>query len=259
MNVAGLYQSPLPGRISLPGTSWLAACHWVLALTMVFASGICLAIDDSPGMENTNTPVISNPVDFRDGRLSVSAKNISIVALLRLVGAEANFDVVAYGDLDGQTGSWSFSDLPLTEAISKLLRDTNSIVTYRTGSHSDAEPRMSKIYLLGSGSAKVNPIRIQTVEPGLDNQLRLDQAQAGDLQNRLAAIDRAEGLTDEITLENLAFALQHDPDPEVRIRAIAALEGIGGIDCGYGSCGRIGRFRYHSQEESGADVRKNQR
>ena len=228
MNIVGLYQSPLPGRISLPGAGWLAAYHWLLALTMVFNSGVCFATDDSPGMENSNAPVISNPVDFHGGRLSVSVKDISIVALMQLVGAEANFDVVAYGDLDGQTGSWSFSDLPLTEAIGKLLRDTNSIVTYRTGSHSDAEPRMSKIFLLGSGSTKVNPIRIQTVEPGLDNQLRLDQAQADELQNRLAAIDRSEGLTDDITLENLAFALQHDPDPEVRIRAITALDDIGG-------------------------------
>jgi hypothetical protein len=179
-------------------------------------------------MNRTNSAAISNSVDFRDGRLSISAQNISIAALMQLVGAEANFDVVTYGDLDGQTGSWSFSDLPLNVAIRKLLRDTNTIITYGPGSHSGAEPRMSKIYLLGSSSTKVDPIRVKTVEPGLDSQLRLDQAQASDLQSRLAAIDRSEGLTDEITLENLAFALRHDPDPEVRIRAVSALEGIGG-------------------------------
>jgi len=136
--------------------------------------------------------------------------------------------VVHYGDLDGQIGSWSFSGLPLNVALRRLLRDTNTIITYRPGSHSSAKPEISKIYLLGSSLAKVSPIRVKTVEPGLDSQLRLDQAQAGNLQSRLAAIDRSEGLADEITLENLAFALRHDPDPEVRIRAVSVLEGIGG-------------------------------
>ena len=228
MNIARLHQSQPPGRTSFLGTGRLVTRHWILALIIIIASGACLATDDSSSVSSTNAPVVSNPVDFRDGRLSVSAKNISIAALMQLVGAEADFDVIAYGDLSDQTGSWSFSGLPLTEAIKKLLRGINTIVTYKPGSHSAAEPRMSKIYLLGSSSAKLSPIRIQTVEPGLDNQLRLDQAQASDLQNRLAAIDRSEGLADEITVENLTFALRHDPDPEVRIRAISALEGIGG-------------------------------
>lgn len=187
-----------------------------------------MAIDDSISMHSTNTMGTSNRVDFRDGRLSVSAENISIVALMRQVGVEANFDVASYGDLDEQTGSWSFADLPLVEALKKLLRDTNTIITYRSEGDDGDEPRLAKIYLLGTSSSKTGAIRIQTVEPGLDNQLRLDQSQAGDLQSRLDSIDRSEGLADEITLENLSFALHHDPDPEVRIRAVSALEGIGG-------------------------------
>ena len=228
MNVDRLHQSPLAGRTSVLGTRWRIARRWVLVLVLMVTGGTCLAANDSSAMNSTNTEKISNQVDLHDGRLSVSVKNISIVTLMQLVGAEANFVVIAYGDLDGQTGSWSFSDLPLAEAIRKLLRDTNTVITYRPGSHSDSEPGVSKIYLLGSSSANVSAIRVKTVEPGLDSQLRLDQAQASNLQDRLAAIDRTEGLADEITLENLTFTLRHDPDPEVRIRAISALEDLGG-------------------------------
>ncbi len=228
MKLTGLFRSQLPGQTSFPNTCRRFVRHSVLALVMIVTGDNCLAADNSSSMYRTNAARISNPVEFHDGRLSASVKNISIVAMMRLVGAEANFDVVAYGYLGGQTSSWSFSDLLLSEAIRKLLRDTNSIIAYGPGRDADAEPVISRIYLLGSGSTAANPIRIETIEPGLDVQLRLDQAQAGSLQDRLAAIDRSEGLVDEITLENLAFALRHDPDPEVRIRAVSALENIGG-------------------------------
>jgi hypothetical protein len=115
----------------------------------------------------------------------------------------------------------------LIEAVRKLLRKTNTVIVYRPDNDSNVEPGISTIYLLGSKSTKVNPIRITTVETGLDYQARLDQVQINDVQNRIDDIDRTEGLTDEITLGNLAFALRHDPDPEVRIRAVSALEGIG--------------------------------
>jgi len=227
MKLAGLCQSQMPGRTSVPGNRRRLVRSFLLALVMIVTGGACIASDDSSSTNSTSASGVQNLVDFRDGRLSVSANNISIVALMQLVGAEVNFDVVAYGELDSQAGSWSFSDLPLAAAIRKLLRDTNTIVTYKPGSHSNTEPRLSRIYLLGSTSANISPIRVQTVEPGLDSQLRLDQAQIGDLQNRLTAIDRSEGLVDEITLKNLAFALRHDPDPEVRIRAVSTLGGIG--------------------------------
>jgi hypothetical protein len=218
MNSAGRHRSKQTAATTIRETGRPVTCHGILSLLLMLACGVCVASDD------TTAP----RVDFNEGRLSVSATDISVTALLRLIGDDAGFEVVAYGDLNDHTGSWSFSDLPLPAAIGKLLRDTNSIVTYRSANHAGVEAQIFRIYLLGSSSATAGPIRIETVEPGLDNQLRLDQAQLGNVQSRLADIDRAEGLTDEITLQNLAFALRHDPDPEVRIRAIGALENIGG-------------------------------
>jgi hypothetical protein len=205
----------------------LAIRCWMIALVMACPI-IVFSAENNLSVENTIVSEKSVRVDFHNGRLSVSVKESSIVELMQIVAEKAGFEVIVYGDFSNQVASETFSELELSVAIRKLLRNTNAIISYRDGPGPDNEPSVSRIFLLGSGSAKVNPIRIRAVEPGLDNQLRLDQAQTVDVQSRLAAIDRAEGLSDDIKLENLAFALQHDPDPEVRIRAITALEDIGG-------------------------------
>jgi hypothetical protein len=199
-----------------------------LALILLISSAVCLATDDMPEEDVSDISVSAGKIEFNDGLLSVTAEGVSLIALMQEVAAAADFEVSGYGNLSGHTGSWTFSDMPLAKAIVKLLRDTNSIVTYRSGNNEEEGAEITRIYLLGSSSDTASPIRIQTVEPGLDGQMRLDQAVEGDVETRLAAIERTEGLADEITLQDLAFALKHDPDPEVRIKAINALESIGG-------------------------------
>lgn len=203
-------------------------CHWGLALVFLLPGATCLATDEVAVKGISDISMNAGQIDFDDGLLSVTAEDVSLIELMREIAALADFEVSGYGNLSGYVGSWTFTDMPLTKAIVKLLRDTNSIITYRSGNNAEAEVEISRIYLLGSSSETASPIRIETVETGLDGQLRLDQAVEGEVESRLAAIDRTEGLTDAITLQDLAFALKHDPDPGVRIRAISALEGIGG-------------------------------
>jgi len=199
---------------------------------LVVIASIC-----SKGTYAANNEIIeTNPansvdpvsVDFRNGRLSVSAKQVPVVDLMQRIGDEVGFEVTAYGDFIDQSISMSFSEVQLAKAVRRLLRNTSAVVSYSNSSGSDEAPAISRIYLLGASSATVNPIRIETLEPGLAAESRLDQIQSDDSEARIASIDRAEGLADEITLENLSFSLRHDPDPEVRLRAISALEQIGG-------------------------------
>jgi hypothetical protein len=227
MKLAVLYQSQALLRVRSPETLMLSVCHWMLALSIIVMTGSCLANTAASDPESHDSTTVSPAVDFRDGRLSLSANGISLAVLMQLVGDKAGFEVIANEELEAQGGSWAFTDLTVTEAVRRLLRDTNSIIVYRPGS-GDADSTISRIYLLGSGSGPGNPgpVRIDTVVPSLENQLRMDQVESGGAGERIAAIDRSEGLTDDITLQNLAFALQHDPDPEVRIRAVSALEGI---------------------------------
>ena len=194
---------------------------------MILAESASLANDDS-FLESAAAPVKFNQVDYRDGRLTLSITNMSIVDLMQLIGTKANFKVVAYGDIRHQTGYWSFSNLLLDEAIKTLLRDTNAIVTYNRMNDVSNELRVSKIYLLGTESNETNLVRINTVEPNLGTQLLVDQIQIDDSQDRVAAIESLQGLTDELTVTNLVFSLEHDPDPVVRSHAVTALEQIGG-------------------------------
>ena len=197
-------------------------------LLTVLINGYCFASENTVEIDGAPAGAESPAVEFRDGRLSVTAKRVSNVELIRLVGAEAGFEVRAYGDPEERTGSWSFRDLPLSAGVAKLLRGTSAIVSYGPGGSGGADASITRIFLLGSGSAEANSINVNLVSPDLANQARLDSVEAESTQDRIAAIDRTEGLADEITLENLAFSLRHDPQAEVRMQAVLALESIGG-------------------------------
>ena len=169
-------------------------------------------------------------IEFHDGRLSLEADQVPVVELMQLVGEEAGFEVAAYGDFARQRISLSFTDIRLANAVKRLLQETSAIISYRPAAEPGAERSIAKIYLLGSGPAAegAEPIRLQALEADLDNDLRASEIESTDTESRIAAIDRAEGLGDELTQENLAFSLQHDPDPAVRLKAITAIGEIGG-------------------------------
>ncbi len=206
---------------------------------MAQAGGVCRADERLPAQDTVVSDKL-NLVDFHDGHLSVSADNILLVELLQLVGTEAGFEVVTFGDHDTQTSSWSFSNLPLAEAIEILLSRTSAMISYGGDIDSSGEPSVAAVYLLGPRPTETNTAaagtqgsfdsadRFNTTEPNLANQILADQARYGDLQDRMQAIDRLAGLADDVTVTILVFSLQHDPDPSVRARAVTALEQIGG-------------------------------
>ncbi len=114
------------------------------------------------------------------------------------------------------------------------------IISYRSDSDVSDELSVATVYLLGQQSALSNTAAeetqecsvfadcFNTVEPNLANQILMDQIRYSDLQDRVQAIDRLAGLTDDITVTALVFSLQHDPSPTVRARAVTMLERIGG-------------------------------
>jgi hypothetical protein len=187
----------------------------------------------------------SDQVDFADGRITVSTGKISLIELMKIMGSRAGFKIISFGDVDIDTGPWSFSDLPLARAIEKVLDGTNAIIAYHDDDSSVHKPEISTVYILGSRNGESSPSQIVIFDTGLGSQvpdqsseiathqaltdeLILEQTLSGKSQDRIDAIERLQGLSDELTMAHLRFALQHDPDPEVRIRAVSALEQIGG-------------------------------
>ena len=201
-------------------------CAFGVVVSLIVST--CLSADEL-SFQSTHISPGLNEVDYRDGRLTLSASNTTLVELMLLIGARADFDVVIYGDITRQTETWSFFDMPLAEAIEELLGEYSAMVSYRQGKEDNNAPRISRVYLLGTESDGEDLIHINRVEPTLDNRLLMAQAQGGSLRDRLTGIDRLQGLTDEFTVKNLAFSLKHDPDPEVRSRAATALGEIGGV------------------------------
>ena len=169
MKLAVLYQSQALLRVRSLETRMLSACRWISTLAMIVMMGSCLANTAASQLDSPDNTTVSHAVNFRDGRLSLSANGVSLAVLIQLVGDKAGFEVIIKGELEAQRGSWAFTDLTLNEAVRRLLRDINSIIVYRPGSD-DAESTISRIYLLGSGSGSDNPgpIRIDTVTKCID-------------------------------------------------------------------------------------------
>lgn len=207
-------------RLLLPG--------FVIVLSIV--SPAAFASEDSSLAESTTTPGDVISVEFQDGLLSVSAEQAPIVELMQTVADEADFEVTAYGDLSRHLVSISFARVKLKDALKWLLRDTSAIVSYRDSGETRIEPQIARIFLLGTSSAaaKSNPIRVETLAPDPGNNLRASEIRSTDSESRIASIERTAGMNDSITLENLAFSLNHDPDPGVRLKAITAIGEIGG-------------------------------
>jgi hypothetical protein len=95
----------------------------------------------------------ADEIEYRDGALSVTAKNASRIELLERVGREVGFRVVVVGKVRDDNRSWAFSGLPLPKALKRLLSDTNSIVVYAKPTGDGRERDVSVVYLLGSGSS----------------------------------------------------------------------------------------------------------
>ena len=212
----------------------LSACRYVRVkviccmrvIMMLLAFGTCLA-SEGLFVQNSFTAKESIEVDFYDGRLSVSAENISLIKLMQIVGTKAGFKVITFGDSSSQTSSWSFSNKLLAEAIEKILSGTSSIISFSDDDLNDKQS-ISTVYLLESRFAGDKTIHFNIIEPVPARQPLMDPAQSSDLHERIEAIARLEGLTDELTVKSLKSAVQNDPEEAVRIRAVTALEQIGG-------------------------------
>jgi hypothetical protein len=171
------------------------------------------------------------------GHLTVSASGVSLRNLVTQIGARAGFEVVAVAGFDVRVDSWSVAGVPLKQAIQSLLKSTSAVVAYGPP-ESDAESgHIVAVYLLGGRSngqsAQVQSSadtagRLITLTPSQSNQILLDETQLQSEEARIQSIDRLVGLSDEITIDNLTFSLEYDPDPEVRKRAAQALADIGG-------------------------------
>jgi hypothetical protein len=218
-----------------------------LGILTFLTAGNCLANEESVLADEVKAQTPYR-VGIENGRLSVTADTMPLVDLMKIVGDKADIKVVPFGEIDIETGPWSFTDVPLTRAIRNLLKGTNSVVSYEKDDGQTETQRISAVFILGAGSTETGdaefeqvesvptipsdsapmPSIEQTQQQAFETELVLRQSLSTDSASRVEAIDRLQGLSDDLTVTQLTFSLREDPDPEVRTRAIELLEEIGG-------------------------------
>jgi hypothetical protein len=194
-------------------------------------------LDAASGRDSQVQSADSVYIALEAGRLTVSASGVSLRNLIERIGSRAGFEVVAVAAFDTRIDSWSIADVPLKQAVEGLLKGTSAVVAYGPPESDSEFGGIAAVYLLGGRpngqSAQVQSSadtagRLITLAPTQSNQILLDETQLQDQEARIRSINRLAGLSDDITVDNLTFSLEFDPDPDVRKRAAQALADIGG-------------------------------
>ncbi|RJR19731.1 MAG: hypothetical protein C4582_10085 [Desulfobacteraceae bacterium] len=164
------------------------------------------SLEAEEAVKTGNTAGGGSVVVFKDGRLTVSARNSELIAVLKEIGKKAGFEVTA-GPLSKETLTIAFEGLSLEAGLRKVLKNQNYYLLYsdttlkagstvRTGD-------VAKVVILGKG---------QKGETG-EKQGR----QAGSPPLSRSDAGDAPGVVQEIIGE-----LLHD-DPQVQSRGLSRL------------------------------------
>jgi len=153
-----------------------------------------------------NTGMSPEPVDIRievkDGALTLETRDAPLHEVIRGIGKLAGFKTILVGEfIKPSLVSVSFKNIPVLEAIERLVSDKNRIILYGL-SGDDAQQRIiSQVWLLQSGDASSEGV-------------------ISDVEN--IALDREEDVKG-YKLARLTRMLQQDQDATVRARAAIAL------------------------------------
>ena len=178
----------------------------------------------------------AEPIEVREGRVTAVIVETALPALVQTIARQGGIAVFLHASLEG-TVSVTFRDVPLEEALRRILRTTNAVFIYSQRSSARAgapQARLSEIHVYpGSPSAA-------TAAPGAAGDLgpttastttkkRLIAEATKDLlgdRSRISQKRAATTLGQTYDVKNvgpLAQALAENEDPSVRLSAVKAL------------------------------------
>src|SRR6266567_7679117 len=118
----------------------------------------------------------AEPIEVREGRVTALIVESPLVTLLQAIARQGGIDIVLHASLEG-TVSVTFRDVPLEEALRRILRTTNAVFIYsqRSAAHVGAPParagvpqaRLSEVHIYpGSTSVAASaPVVVRDAEP----------------------------------------------------------------------------------------------
>jgi hypothetical protein len=171
----------------------------VLCAVLVFAYVAVSSAAEHTSMTQGPTDI---RIEMKDGLLTLETRDAPLHEVMREIGELAGFKTILVGEfIKPSLVSVSFENIPVLEAIERLVSDKNRIILYGL-SGDDAQQRIiSQVWLLQSGDASGDGV-------------------VSDVEN--IALGREEDVKGH-KLARLTRMLQQDQDMSVRARAAIAL------------------------------------
>ncbi len=214
------------------------ACRaWTVALLLA-ATMVAWDFHGAVAGEPPVTATQDLQVEFRDGRLTLQAQDVPLNDVLRAIGENAGFDVVAKGDHSALV-SRSFSALALEEGLRRLLGGTSFVMFYGGTGDPDRLVLLRDDTGVDSGSREMLLSEATIVDE--PSQPEIDEPSQAEIEKwissrlthvdrgvRIVAVRRLTRLEPDVAVALAAEVLDRDDDPVVRGQVVAALGKIGG-------------------------------
>ena len=125
--------------------------YLVLCAVLVFACAAASSAAEHSGRSPGPTEI---RIELNDGSLTLEARDAPLHEVMRGIGELAGFKTILVGEFTKPSlVSLSFENIPLLEAIERLVSDKNRIILYGL-SGDDAQQRIiSQVWLLQSGDS----------------------------------------------------------------------------------------------------------
>lgn len=188
-------------------------------LSVYFAAVASLAMNGAAAAEAEDSRRLpgSFELDVESDLLTLDANDAPLSEVVRAIGERVGFETKFVGDL-AATVSASFTGVPVSDGLERLIRDINRVVLYAAPREGTNDRAVAQLWLFTSNGAAGSNFASAAEPVALDDVWQAEDKTRADAILRLANSDAAEDV-----LERLAQALRDDEDAFVRSRAATAL------------------------------------
>ncbi|MGI9318043.1 MAG: HEAT repeat domain-containing protein [bacterium] len=162
--------------------------------------------------------------DLDEGALSLDASSSPLLLeVMRQISELAGFQITLIAELDNEpVVRDSFDDVPIGEAINRLLSHLNHVTYYSSSEGSAGMLNISHVWILGPRNPQ-SPFISQSVEDPVLSKPLGDSESAVRSEDALRLTGQSTTENEERVLSRLIQMLQEDQDALVRARAAIAL------------------------------------
>jgi HEAT repeat protein len=121
----------------------------VLCAVLVFAYAAVSSAAEPTGITQE---LIDIRIEMKDGSLSMETRDAPLHEVMRRIGELAGFKTILVGDfIDPPLVNVSFNQIPVREAVERLVSDKNRIILYGQAGDDTQQSTISQVWLLQSG------------------------------------------------------------------------------------------------------------